>query len=117
MNLTEIKAWIQLYIGFFLFWLSGGYLLVLLGLLPGGVLAAVLGLLTAGTLTAVDIVFLSALGAIWVAIGIPTAIYGAALMDVSVQKLFKKSFGISKRLKIGVAKIPIVSQLTGIVLS
>jgi len=104
-------SFVKLWGGFLLMWISGGFLLVLIGLLPIGTVLSFVGLLTFGTMTAAVQAVLGALGLLWLLVGVPLAVRGAVWFEEGLYELIGVSLGVTKALKKGTAKIPVIKQL------
>jgi hypothetical protein len=115
MNFAKSKkqsiAMFKIYLGLILFWFSGGALLIILGLTPASAIIATLGLLSMGTISAATLSIITALGIIWIAIGIPVALRGIAWIEEGVYELVKFKLGITKIAQDGTNKIPLVGSV------
>jgi hypothetical protein len=110
MNLRP-GSFLKLWGGFLLMWTSGGFLLVLIGLLPAATILSLVGLLTFGTMTAAVQAIMAVLGLLWLLIGVPLAVRGAVWFEEGLDELLGVSLGVTKALKKGTARIPVIKQL------
>ena len=102
---------LKVYVGFLLFWFSGGAFLIILGLMPTAAIVSVLGLLSMGTISAATLSIITAMGIIWVAVGIPIALRGIAWVEEGMYELVKFKLGITKIAQDGTNKIPLVGSV------
>jgi hypothetical protein len=109
-----IMGALKAYAGFLLFWISGGSLLILLGLVPVSALVSTVGLFMGGIISAGVLSLLSTLGIIWLLAGVPTAVIGIKLFDNGVREALGRNLNVSAVVKNGTKKIPVLKQLVGI---
>jgi hypothetical protein len=104
-------SFLKLWGGFLLMWTSGGFLLVLIGLLPAGVILSLVGLLTFGTMTAVVQAIMAIAGILWLLIGVPLAVRGAVWFEQGLKELIGVDLRVTKALKKGTDKLPVIKEL------
>ena len=109
----DLMALLKIEVGLCLLLLTGGWGLVILGLLPAGAVIAIIGLLTLGSLTAADLATLSAIGMLYILISLPIAFYSVGLIDSGLHRIFGKSIGVRKYAKKGAEMIPIIGKPLG----
>ena len=100
--------------GFTLFWFSGGSLLVILGLIPGTIIIAGIGIASMGLVSAGTLAFMTGLGVVWAAIGIPLALRGASWFEEGLGELTGFKLGLMQVVLNGTNKIPIVGDVVDI---
>lgn len=113
MNKDMFIALAKLWFGFLLFWMSGGYLLVVLGLIPAAAIVFIIGLLSLGTLSTAITSLLTTISILWVLVGLPMALRGVTWMEEGILYFTGLSFGIAKLARKGTEKIPIIKEIVG----